>query len=75
MEVIKKFIADEILRTIKLKSLSQKQVALISSSTQPIISNICNYRLDNITCDRLFQICKDIGGKIELTTPQRKHKL
>lgn len=51
---------------ISLRGLSQTEVADITGMTQPKVSQICRYKLQNISLERLMQALVSLDQRVEI---------
>ena len=51
---------------ISLRGLSQTEVADITGMTQPKVSQICRYKLQNISLERLMQALVSLDQHVEI---------
>lgn len=55
-----------LLRTIRLRGLTQKQAAAICGIDQPTLSKVLSGRLGSVTIDRLARWLVRLGGTVEI---------
>lgn len=63
---LKVALATRINELISLRGLSQREAALEVGTTQPKISQIRRYKLDNISVGRLLQALVALGQRIDI---------
>ncbi len=60
-------------RLIEKRSLSQTETARITGMSQPKISQVCRYKLQNISLERLMQALVALDQQVQITVrPARR---
>jgi predicted XRE-type DNA-binding protein len=62
----KSALAFKLNQIISLRGLSQNEVAEITNMTQPKVSQICRYKLQNISLERLMHALVDLNHNVEI---------
>ena len=71
----KRVLADKLNKLIDTRQLSQTEVAQIIGMTQPKVSQIRRYKLQNISLERLMQALVSLDQRVEIVVrpAQRAH--
>lgn len=62
----KTFLAIKLNALIESRGLSQKKVAELTGMSQPKVSQVCRYKLQNISLERLMQALVSLDQDIEI---------
>lgn len=69
---IRKLLADEIIKWVKEQNITQAEISKIFGLTQPRVSNLMNYRLENFSTEALMDCLHKAGYDIRTKTDDGK---
>jgi predicted XRE-type DNA-binding protein len=62
----------QIVKIVRERSLTQVEAAKLLGTTQPVVSDLMNYKLSKFSIERLFTFLEALGYDVEIVVHPRK---